>query len=83
MHLFVELELAFVLEGRCFHYMVITGYILRESMLLSLLQANDVWGTEVHQMQPNGRVGQKLNLSQSPGSRFQQAHSQIKGEKNP
>lgn len=89
--LFVELELAFVLEGRCFYYTVITGYILRESTLLALLQANHVWGTEVHQMQPNGRVGQKLNLSQSPGARFQQspgarfqqARSQIKGEKNP
>lgn len=82
-HLFVELELAFVLEGRYFYYMVITGYILSEGILLALLQANHVWGTEVHQMQLNGKVGQKLNLSQSPGARFQQAHSQIKGEKNP
>lgn len=42
-HLSVELDLAFVLEGRCFYYMVITGYLISESILLSLLH---VWGTE-------------------------------------
>lgn len=28
------------------YYIVITGYILSESILLSLLQANHAWGTE-------------------------------------
>lgn len=80
-HLFVEQELVFVLEGGYFYYVVITGCILSESTLLALLQANHVRGSEVHQMQPNGKVGQKLNLSQPPGAGFQQTNSQITGGK--
>lgn len=56
-HHFVELELAFVLEGRCSYYWSSQATSSLESILLSLLQANHVWGTEVHQMQQNGKVG--------------------------
>lgn len=80
-HLFLEQEFAFVLEGGYFYYVLITGCILSESTLFALLQAKHAWGSEVHQMQPNGKVGQKLNLSQSPDARFQQTHSQFKGLK--
>lgn len=70
-HLSVELDLAFVLEGRCFYYMVITGYIVSESILLSLLH---VWGTEWER---------RSKVKSVTISRSQISTSTLKREKNP